>query len=136
MSESNGNGNHASNHVGAVGALVIPGKNGGRLRNGGTNKGGPGRPTSALREKLRGSFKRRVKILEEIADGDAVQIVKDAQGHETDMRVSAPIADRLKALDLLAKYGLGTTITETDTEGNDVHIRVTREPRALFNADD
>ena len=28
--------------------------------------------------------------------------------------------DRLRAIDLLAKYGLGTTITETDTDGNDV----------------
>lgn len=27
-----------------------------------------------------------------------------------------------------AKYGLGTTITETDTEGNDVTIRVIRVP--------
>ena len=40
--------------------------------------------------------------------------------------------DRLKALEFLAKYGLGTTITETDTEGNDKVIRVIREPRTLI----
>ena len=29
-------------------------------------------------------------------------------------------AERLKAMDLMARYGLGTTSTATDTEGNDV----------------
>jgi hypothetical protein len=73
------------------------------LRRGGTNKGGTGRPPSVIREKLRGSFDKRVKVLEQIADG----------------KLAASVADRLKAIDLLAKYGLGTTVTETDTEGND-----------------
>ena len=50
---------------------------------------GPGRPASAIRKKLKGSFANRVKILKEIADDGA----KDS--------------DRLKALDLMAKYGLG-----------------------------
>ena len=94
-----------------VGELSIPGRNGGRLRNGGTNKGGPGRPPSEIRSKLRGSFADRIKVAEQIADNPK----------------SSP-ADRLRALDLLAKYGLGTTITETDTEGNDVTIRVIRVP--------
>jgi hypothetical protein len=76
--------------------------NGGLLRSGGTNKGGSGRPPSAIRERLRGSFEDRVRVLEEIAD-------------DTD----APMSDRMKAIDILAKYGLGTTSTETDTEGND-----------------
>lgn len=39
---------------------------------------------------------------------------------------------RKEYTELCAKYGLGTTITETDTEGNDVLIRVTREPRTLI----
>jgi len=45
-----------------------------------------------LRERLRGSFQERVKVLEEIAD--------DAQ---------ADPQDRIRALDVLAKYGLGVT---------------------------
>ena len=82
-----------------------PGRNGGRLRNGSRpgNKGGTGRPPSEIRKKLRGSFEERIKVIEAIAD--------DAK---------ASTAERLKALDLMAKYGLGTTSTSTDTEGNDV----------------
>lgn len=75
-----------------VGELV-PQPHGGALRYGGTNKGGSGRPSSAVRERLRGSMAERIKILEEIAD-------------DTKERT----ADRLRAIDLLAKYGLGQKI--------------------------
>jgi hypothetical protein len=54
------------------------------------NAGGPGRPPSELRQRLRGSFADRLAILEEIAD--------DAD--------TSP-SDRIRAIDLLAKYGLG-----------------------------
>lgn len=88
------------------------GRNGGRLRRGNPgNKGGLGRTPSEIRQKLRGSFADRVKVCEKIADDP-----------------KASPSDRLRALDLLAKYGLGTTITETDTDGNDVTIRVVRVP--------
>ncbi len=40
--------------------------------------------------------------------------------------------ERIKFAEMCAKYGLGTTVTETDTEGNDVAIRVIREPRTLL----
>lgn len=114
------------------GTGLIPQAHGGALKPGGTrgNRGGSGRPPSVIREKCRGAFWKQVKLLEQIAEGEALAIVKDATGRETDMRVSAPIAERLKAVDLLGKYGLGTTTTETDTEGNDA-IRVIREPRRL-----
>jgi hypothetical protein len=68
-----------------------PGARGGLLRSGGSNKGGTGRPPSEIRAMLRGSFSERVKILEQIADS-----------------VDASAADRIKAVDMLAKYGLGT----------------------------
>jgi hypothetical protein len=74
-----------------VGALV-PQSHGGALRNGGTNRGGSGRPASLIRKKLQGSFAKRIKTLEEIAD---------------DPTANKP--DRLKAIDLMGKYGLGTT---------------------------
>jgi len=73
-----------------VGAL-IPQPHGGALRYGGTNRGGTGRPPSEIRQRLRGSFADRIKILEEIAD--------KAEANQ----------DRIRALDILAKYGLGTT---------------------------
>jgi hypothetical protein len=97
------------------GLRLIPQPNGkGALLAGGKpgNKGGTGRPPSAIRAQMRGSLAERISIAEAIADD------KDAKA-----------SDRLHALDLLAKYGLGTTSTETDTEGNDVLVRVRREPR-------
>ena len=67
----------------------MPGANGGTLLAGGMpgNKGG-GRPPSAIRERCRGSFAERIPILEEIAD-------------DVDLRPQ----DRVKAIDVLAKYG-------------------------------
>lgn len=66
---------------------------------------GTGRPPSEIRKRLRGSFDERVKVLEEIADSS------DDDG------------DRIKAIDLLAKYGLGT-VQEVSVE--DVRDRLTR----------
>jgi hypothetical protein len=76
------------------GALVVPTHGNGRLRHGsqpGTNRGGTGAPPSELRKRLRGSLEERIQVAEEIADG---------------AQFSA--ADRLRALDLMARYGLGT----------------------------
>lgn len=100
---------------------LIPQPHGGALKPGGTkgHRGGGGRPPSIIREKCRTAFWKQLKLLEQIAEGEALEIVKDATGRETEMRKSAPISERLKAVDLMAKYGLGTTVTETDTEGND-----------------
>lgn len=74
-----------------VGAL-IPQPHGGAIRNGGTNIGGTGRPPSAIRASLREDFDTRRKILNEIAD-------------DTD----APRAERIKAVETIGKFGLGTT---------------------------
>jgi hypothetical protein len=69
-----------------------PGNNGGRLLTGNPgNGGGPGRPPSQIREQLRGSFEQRIRVLETIADS--------AVGDD---------ADRMRAIDMMAKYGLGT----------------------------
>ena len=65
-------------------------------------KPGPGRPPSAIREALRASFSERLGILAKLADDEDL----------------AP-AERMKALEMMAKYGMGTTTTVTDTEGND-----------------
>lgn len=66
-------------------------------------KGGPGRPPSEIRAAMREALGRRLHILGEIAD---------------DPKVTP--TERMKALDLLGKYGMGTTITETDANGQDV----------------
>lgn len=80
----------------------IPGRNGGRLNRGGTkgNKGG-GRPPSEIRDICAQSFVQRIAKAEAIIDGDT----------STD-------GDKLRALDLLGKYGglLHTTSESTVTK--------------------
>lgn len=103
----------------AGGTQVIPMRKKGTSRNAGphgvpmrTPKHGKGKlmsgnpyaqggTPSELRKRLRGSMRDRINVLEEIAD--------DPQ--------SKP-SDRLKAIDLIAKYGLGK-LTELSTE----HVR-------------
>ncbi|MHB1864363.1 MAG: terminase small subunit [Gemmatimonadaceae bacterium] len=75
--------------------------------NTGGKPGRSGRPPSAIRELLRGSFADRVQTLTDIADGEAVVKMRDKYGHETETMVSADVSDRIKAIDMLAKYGLG-----------------------------
>lgn len=74
---------------------MVPQPHGGALLPGGVpgNAGGTGAPPSALRLTLRKSFSDRVKILEQIADGTLGEKVRPS--------------DRAKAIDILAKYGLG-----------------------------
>lgn len=112
---------------------IRPQEHGGALRSGGTNKGGTGRPPSVIRENLRGSFADRVAVIESIADGAPIQHIRvpliavlphvvcpncgEQEMHavdgsaalEFDAEASASPRDRLAALDLQAKYGLGTT---------------------------
>jgi len=73
---------------------LVPQPHGGALLKGGLpgHVGGTGRPSSVLRERLRGSFQERVRVLEDIADDP-----------------KADPQDRIRALDVLAKYGLGVT---------------------------
>lgn len=78
--------------------VLVPQPHGGALLSGGIHghEGTGGRPASEIRKRLRGSFAARIAILEEIADGGS-----------DDVKYTAP--DRMKAIDILAKYGLGTT---------------------------
>ena len=104
------------------GALVVPSHGGGLIRHGSLpgNTPGTGRPPSVLREKLRGSFEDRLHVAEEIADGrfvpnmpPAAAAMAAALGGEdagtNPVMAEYAASDRLKALDLLGKYGLGTT---------------------------
>src|SRR2546427_8351809 len=82
---------------------LVPQAHGGAVYSGGVpgHRGGSGRPPSALRERLRGSFEDRITVLEEIADDD-----------------EADPQDRIRAIDTLAKYGIGT-LREVSVE----HVR-------------
>jgi hypothetical protein len=81
------------------------------------NKGGPGgarpgagRPTAAIRAACGQAFEKRIAVLESIADDPA-----------------ARAADRIAALGLLARYGLGEKVEQ---DGAPVVIRVEGEPLA------
>ena len=77
--------------------LVVPSHGNGRIWQGPAANpvAGPGRPPDRIRERLRGSFEDRIALLEQIADG----LLKDEK---------VTVQDRTRALDMLAKYGLGT----------------------------
>lgn len=92
------------------GAPIVPGNPG----NSGGKKGRSGRLPSAVREACLLAFDQRIKILKQIADGKAVQVVKMPNGEETQALMSADVSERLKALDLLGKYG-GLTHTTNET---------------------
>jgi hypothetical protein len=64
-----------------------------------------------IRERCRGSFEDRIRVLEEIAD---------------DPEQSS--ADRLRALDLLAKYGLGTQQQYSGPDGGAIPFGVVELP--------
>lgn len=111
-------------------AAVRPQRHGGALRNGGTNRGGSGRPASAIRERLRGSFAERIPVLEAFADGAAPITEKCPKcGHEPDSDGSVEAittTDRLRAMDLLAKYSLGEK-TELTLVSPEITTRLERQ---------
>lgn len=69
--------------------VLVPQPHGGALRRGGKPGNLGGRPANAIRRRLRGSFAQRLDTLKDIAD-------------------NGETGEKLKALDLMAKYGLGT----------------------------
>jgi hypothetical protein len=91
---------------------LVPQAHGGALLAGGLpgHRGGTGRPPSALRERMRGALEDRVHIAEEIAD---------------DPNVSP--ADRVRALDFLARYGLGTRTELVDDAPESLKVVVSYE---------
>lgn len=103
--KSNGDHRPAGKTTALTTGNLIPQDHGGALRNGGTNKGGPGRPASEIRKRLRGSFDKRIPILEKIAD--------KARGMGAN-------GDKTRAMDLMGKYGLGTERTITIVGDEDI----------------
>jgi len=83
------------------GGALIPGA--GR----GPKRGAPnaGRPPDEIRAALRLQFDKRVKVLTSIADNKA---------EESSVRI--------KAVEMLARYGLGTTWTPTNTAGENLQL--------------
>lgn len=86
------------------------------LRGRGPAKGAPnaGRPPSLIRASMREALADRLHILADIADDPTVTPT-----------------ERMKALDLLGKYGMGTTTAVVDSEGQDVPPPQPASPQEL-----
>lgn len=91
----------------------------------GPKKGAPnaGRPKRVnglnLRDLMQHALHTRLHVLTSIADGDPVEKVKLGKGDKAvEATVSATPGDRVRALDLLAKYGLGPPAQEIALSGS------------------
>lgn len=97
---------------------LVPGRNGGKIWRGAPKNPvpGPGRPPSKIRASLRGDFDERREVLKDIVDG-VVPLFRERCpecGYEPPERtveekrklVVRP-SDRAKAMDIMARYGLG-----------------------------
>ena len=94
---------------------------GGALRTGGApgNRGGSGRPRNEIRAAMRESLETRLCIAEGIADSP-----------------KSNNNDRLKALEFLARYGLGTTDTTKVESVGALHLAALRQLNAENRAAD
>lgn len=143
---------------------LIPQKHGGALLAGGKpgNRGGSGNAPSILRERLRGTIAQRVEVLESIIDGQAIQrtevslaaVLEHAECPECGRKLrprkgltskdvdviviegltSATPADRVRAWDVTAKYGLGTQDTLITPVSAEVRARVARTVSTIEGA--
>lgn len=94
------------------GELTNPGRFGGKLRRGGTNRGGPGRPPSAIRASAREKFDKLIPKLDRIA---RARTSKDS--------------DKVRAIDVLGKYGMGMNVSVDDVKAC---LRLTTEEILRF----
>lgn len=90
--------------------------------NTGGKKGRSGRLPSMIRDLAREGFADNLDTLIQMADGHVVRRVRVGDA-ETESVVNVEVSDRLRAIDLLGKYGLGT-VREVSIE--DVRERVHR----------
>jgi hypothetical protein len=106
-----GDGGTVDNSVGKT----VPGRNGGRLKVGNPgNKGGTGRPPAVIRQRCAETFDRFLVKAEAILKSK-----------------TASHGDKLKALDLLGKYGGLQKIENETTVTTNYRDELERERRAL-----
>lgn len=90
-----------------------PGHNGGGLLRRGNprNRGNLGVQRVKVREAFVTAVYGRIRRLKEIVEGkDVEQWLLDGKGNVVRVMAPAPIRDQLRALDLMARYGLGTEV--------------------------
>ena len=130
--------------------LTMTGRHGGRLNRGGAQPGA-GRPPNIIRQGFRKNLLKSARRMEQAVRNIEASIARREERLERAIagkKDDDPLLEQYERLllddqerlinalkvlnEFLAKYGLGTTITETDSDGNSV-IRVVREPRALVH---
>lgn len=89
-----------------------PQAHGGALRRSGFKNPNAGRRPALIRKKALRALATRMPILEHIADGNAVQWQEDG----SQKLVSVKDSDRLTALALLAKLGMGEQVPVADVK--------------------
>lgn len=109
-----------------VGAL-IPQKHGGALRNGGTNKGGPGRPPNAIRDDFRellatGGKRHLAQVLNGVVPL-AAECEKCGHRPKRNLKIESTIRDRSQVVEILARFGIGTK-DEINLISPEVRMRV------------
>lgn len=79
-----------------------------------------GRPPDVIRRILREAFADRIPLLVSIAKGEdfTIKSVNGDTGEPEEKTLSPTIEQRMKAMDMLGKYGLGTTLSPMDGDGN------------------
>lgn len=95
----------------------------------GGKRQGAGRKPDWFKQACLGIIRKAslVRLLGEIAQGSAVQKIKTQDGKESEIKVSAEIRDRLKAMEMLFDRGLGKVPQPLSGEdGGPLTVNVTR----------
>ena len=88
---------------------LVPQKHGGALKQGNPGNKGGGRPRSVIRGRLSGVLEEHgVGVLEEILTAPReVTVTCDECGHTQEVKPPSSDADRLRGVDVAAKYSVG-----------------------------
>lgn len=95
---------------------MVPGRNGGTIRQGGTNKGGPGRPPDKFRAAMAAIAEdpQALALVKAMARGESdLAVLKDKTG--LPLAIDGNIV--LKAHDHAVKHGIGLPVQEVEHGG-------------------
>lgn len=119
----------------APGGGLVPQPHGGALRRGNPGNKGGGSLPNELRRRLTESFAQRIDFAERVVDGDEgeVQLSVSCPACGTSHNVTLPgarVSDRLRAWELMGKYGPGSGHTFTKEEVSSVMTELARDLQA------
>ena len=85
-----------------------------------TRRPGAGRPADWLRTECENIIKKNklIEFLGEVAIGEPIQKVKSPTGQVTELKVSADIKDRLKAIEMLSDRAYGKPTQAVEVTGD------------------